>query len=89
MDRSEIIERVASGLREMGEEPSAFLFSSSIYTWDENTILGVTIYHTDSEVGYWQNAGISPPCPFLPIWAKERSAQQFLSSKFFKGWENY
>ena len=48
MERKEIIERVAAGLRKMDTKPDFLLFidNKTDFTWDEDTICGVPVLHT-------------------------------------------
>ena len=90
MKRDEILERMANGLRDLKEFPDALIFSTDEdWVWDEETILGIPVFHTDIFVEFVWNSQISTDCPFLPIWKKERSCTPYKSKKFFDGWNNF
>lgn len=97
MTKQEMIERVAAGLRKIGETPDALLFSfysteddwDKYDIWDEPEILGIPVFHVDYPIYFYFNDSIShPECRFMPIWKSERTANQFLSKQFFEGWED-
>ena len=70
MEEKNIINKVAYGLTMMKKKPDYFLFLQFLaedWTWDEETILGIPVFHT-TELLYYQD---EIDCPFLPIWKKE------------------
>ena len=90
MNRQEIIERVASGLRRMKTTPDALLFSDYYDVfWDEPEILGIRVYNVDCCI-YWDfnNSITEPSCPFMPVFS-DVNCKPFNSNYFFKGWEEY
>ena len=90
MTKQKIIEKVASGLRYMGEAPDAFVYSplNEEETWSDAEILGIPVFHFDYPMySYYNNSVSGAPCPFMPIWKSDRSGNQYLSKRFFEGWE--
>ncbi len=85
--RKEIVERVAAGLRKMGKKPDGLLFMSyytnggADWVWDEETICGIPVYHTDSFLHRGDN-----DCPFEPFF-KEQKDYTMQIAWFRRGWE--
>jgi hypothetical protein len=87
MNRREVIERVASGLRNMQEVPIAFLYLNiDDQVWDEPEILGIPVYYSDFNIQSGLNGGLSTPCRFVPLWGSERDFCLQIKA-FFQGWE--
>lgn len=69
MTRHDAVKRIASGLRNMKNQPDAFLFcdEDELWTWDEPTILNIPVYHTI----FVRNTMTDDNHRFIPIWKNE------------------
>jgi len=71
MDRREIIEKVAAGLRRMEKKPDYLLFlkfhTKDDYVYDNEEICGIKVIHTDE----WLLRNDDKDCPFYPCWNQE------------------
>ena len=65
MNKKEIIEKVAAGLRKMDIKPVAFIFNDYCQDWtyDDNEILGFPIFHSCFISLY--ESSIVDECPFF------------------------
>lgn len=90
MTRTEIIERVAAGIRNMDVAPDAFLFSrNSEYDWNETEIIKIPVFFTDDFMLYHYNENIGDPlCLFLPMW-RDIPNSTLLTKYFFEGWGSF
>ena len=67
MNRKDIIERVASGLRRMDNKPDAFVFAKELdWVWDEEKILDIPVLH--SHIPPIED---SRDIPYIPLWNKQ------------------
>ncbi len=71
-ENNEIIEKVAAGLRRMTLQPMAFVFiENGEWTWDDDEICGITVYHTGYCVQFRPHG--DEDCPFIPIFSDDSS----------------
>ena len=73
MDKIEMINRVAAGLRKMGQKPDALLFLQQYandYTWDDETICGLPVYHGELLTNQRADSMVSSAI-FTPIFLKD------------------
>lgn len=71
-----IVEKVASGLRNMKRKPDAFVFNDcdDVWTWDEKTILDLSVFHIDLitdlilEKDKRVHMGACEEVLFIPVW---------------------
>jgi hypothetical protein len=68
MNQNTIIEAVAAGMRAMKKEPAAFIFIDEglDWTWDQETILGIPVFHANGLQCYRWGTGVTD-CPFIPV----------------------
>jgi len=87
MNKKEIIEKVAAGLRKMDIKPVAFIFNDYCQDWtyDDNEILGFPIFHSCFISLY--ESSIVDECPFLPLFDKEFSNINYQINLFTKGYD--
>ena len=87
MNKKEIIENVAAGLRKMDIKPVAFIFNDFCqdWTWDNETILDYPIFHSCYKNLF--ELAISRDCPFLPVFDKEFATIPYQISLFNKGFD--
>lgn len=86
MDKKQMIEKVAAGLRRMNTKPDYFLWLLSLsgdYVWDEEQICGITVIYTSSSLTTSES-----DCPFHPCWKNEKDYILEVS-RFKIGFEDY
>ncbi len=83
-------EAVANGMREMGKEPSAFIFidENINWTWDMPDVCGIAVYHAEGL--YCSRWGASVlECPFIPIGRTDGEITYRDRKRFAEGYEDY
>jgi hypothetical protein len=73
MEKKQIIEKVAAGLRSMTTPPDYFVIieNEDVY-WDEDTICNIPVLHTGCyAISFhpWSDT----ECPFIPMWKKNET----------------
>ena len=91
MEKKEMINRVAEGLKRMKREPDAFLFLQSYangYTWDREKICGFPVYHCEL-LSNQRADSMGCDATFMPIFLKEYTSCFQDTWAFCQGFEEF
>jgi len=92
MNRRELIERVAAGLRRLPVTPDAMLFLDferrDDATWDEPEILGIPVFHATS-LKNLEAEGMSEAGVFVPIFSKDNENNGVWAHQFCQGFDEW
>ena len=86
MNKRDIIERVASGLRKMDIKPDMFVYNNTDDTWDDDDICGIPVMNS-SNFKLYAEGSLTYECNFLPTWKRDYLTMWKDLDYFYKGYD--